>query len=118
MQIVIQEIKNLFSTFSEEMIDRVEQLPQSGSDRIYFRIFTASQNYIATYNLNRQETTTFVAFSRQFRKSGSPVPQIFAVNDESTLYIQEDFGNISLLTWVTAKSYGRLHRNWRSRRTG
>ena len=97
MQSVIQEITNLFSSFSQVPVTRVEKLPQSGSDRIYFRIYTNDQSYIATYNLNRQETVTFVEFSRQFKISGAPVPKIFIVNDCDTIYIQEDFGNISLL---------------------
>ncbi len=97
MQSVIEEIKNLFLSFSQVQIARVEKLPQSGSDRIYFRIYTDEQSYIATYNLNKQETITFVEFSRQFKKSGVPVPEIFAVNESNTIYIQEDFGNKSLL---------------------
>ncbi len=98
MQAVIQEIKDLFSTFNKAEVSLVEKLPQSGSDRIYFRIFSPGQNYIATYNLNKKETITFVEFSRQFRESGAPVPEIFAVNDDTTIYIQEDFGNTSLLS--------------------
>src|ERR1700712_382755 len=97
MQSVVQEIENLFSTFSSEKVDRIEKLPQSGSDRIYFRIFAENQSYIATYNTNKQETVTFVEFSRQFKISGAPVPEIFAVNDGNTIYVQEDFGNSSLL---------------------
>jgi len=97
MQSVLQEIKILFSSFTSVQIERIEQLPQSGSDRIYFRIFTDDHSYIATYNLNKQETVTFVAFSRQFKLSNAPVPEIFAVNGSNTVYIQEDFGNRSLL---------------------
>src|SRR5436190_1209430 len=97
MQAVIEEIKNLFSSFSKIEVDLVEKLPQSGSDRIYFRIFTASQSYIATYNQNKRETITFVEFSKEFKNSGAPVPTIFALNDDNTIYIQEDFGNRSLL---------------------
>ena len=97
MQAVIEEIKNLFSSFSNVHVNLVEKLPQSGSDRIYFRIFTRGQSYIATYNQNKRETVTFVEFSKEFKNSGAPVPEIFAVNDDNTIYIQEDFGNKSLL---------------------
>lgn len=98
MQAVIQGIKDVFSLYSANNILAVEKLPQSGSDRTYFRIFTEAQTYIATHNLNQRETITFVEFSRHFKQYAIPVPAIFAVNDSATIYIQEDFGDTSLLT--------------------
>jgi aminoglycoside/choline kinase family phosphotransferase len=76
---------------------RIEKLPQSGSDRIYFRIFTPVTTYIATFGKNIRENRTFIYFSKHFRASGCPVPVILAVNEEQTIYIQEDLGDISLL---------------------
>lgn len=106
MQAVIQRIKDLFSSFSNQSAEAVEKLPQSGSDRIYFRTFTTGgPTYIATYNLNRKETITFVAFSRHFRQHGVPVPEICAVNEDETVYIQEDFGNTSLLNKLEEHGY-------------
>ena len=97
MQSPTQEIKDTFLLFSHEPISAVEKLPQSGSDRTYFRIYTLATSYIATHNLNRRETSTFVEFSRHFKQYGVPVPEVFAVNDDDTTYIQEDFGDTSLL---------------------
>ncbi|MEJ7767726.1 MAG: RNase adapter RapZ, partial [Chitinophagaceae bacterium] len=97
MQSVIQGIRDLFSSLSNELIQSVEKLPQSGSDRSYFRIIANRRSFIATHNLNRKETITFVEFSRHFRKRGAPVPEIYALNDDATIYIQEDFGDQSLL---------------------
>src|SRR5688500_2620851 len=106
MQSVIPEIKSLFSSFSRQPISSVEKLPQSGSDRTYFRIFTEDENsYIATYNPHRKETRTFIAFSRHFKTTGSPVPAIYMCNIEETIYIQEDFGNISLLNKLEQYGY-------------
>jgi aminoglycoside/choline kinase family phosphotransferase len=98
MLAIIEGIKKLFTKFSNVPVVSVEKLPESGSDRTYFRIFTRGvQTYIATYNQNQKETVTFVQFSNHFRKYCLPVPEIFAVNEEETLYIQEDFGDTSLL---------------------
>lgn len=98
MQPDIARIKELFLSFTGTPASSVEQLPQSGSDRVYYRIFADSgSTYIATCNQNRKETDTFVVFSRHLRKHGAPVPDIYAVNDNNTIYIQEDFGNTSLL---------------------
>lgn len=90
-------IKNLFATFSKEEILRIEKLQQSGSDRTYYRIYASENTFIATFGLNTKENKTFIAFSKHFRERLLPVPQIFAVNDDGTIYIQEDFGTESLL---------------------
>lgn len=105
MEALIQGIKDTFSFFSHEPVSLVEKLPQSGSDRTYFRIFTPASTYIATHNLNRRETNTFVEFSRHFKQYSVPVPDIFAVNDEETIYIQEDFGDTSLLNKLEQLSH-------------
>jgi len=97
MQQVTDEIKALFTTIQNTEADRVEKLPQSGSDRVYYRVYSGDKTYIATHNLNTKETNTFVYFSRHFAAKGLPVPAILAVNDECTLYIQEDLGTQSLL---------------------
>lgn len=97
MEAVIQGIGELFSSVKKRTADRIEKLPQSGSDRIYFRIYANNDTYIATYNLNQKETNTFVQFSKHFKAAGLPVPEILAVNADSTLYIQEDLGTESLL---------------------
>ena len=68
-----------------------------GSIRVYYRIQTHEKSYIATYGMNIRENQSFIRFSRHFKTMHSPVPEILAVNREGTLYIQEDFGDISLL---------------------
>lgn len=97
MEAVIQGIHNLFSSLKNQIAERIEKLPQSGSDRVYFRIYTADESYIATYNSNQKETKTFILFSRHFKKAGLPVPEILGVNEDNTIYIQEDLGTESLL---------------------
>ena len=97
MQVITDDIRALFAGFSSAPITGFEKIPQSGSNRLYFRILTASGSFIATYNDNVRENRTFVHYSRHFRARGCPVPEIFAVNEAYTAYLQEDFGNLSLL---------------------
>lgn len=97
MDTVIQSIKDLFLVFSAETVGTIEKLAQSGSNRIYFRVTTTSQSCIATYSKNVKENNTFINFSRHFRSCGCPVPEIYAVNHDQTIYLQEDFGDVSLL---------------------
>ncbi|MEP7278912.1 MAG: RNase adapter RapZ [Bacteroidota bacterium] len=97
MQQITEDIKNLFASVNKEPVVRVEKIPQSGSDRIYFRINTTGPSYIATYGNNTRENETFIYFSNHFREAGCPVPEIYCVNEANTLYLQEDFGDVSLL---------------------
>ena len=97
MEHINEDISELFAGFKKEPILSINKIPQSGSIRVYFRILTASKSYIATYGINIKENLSFIRFSRHFKKMNCPVPEIYAVNTEGTIYIQEDFGDISLL---------------------
>ena len=98
MKNTIDAIKLLFQEFNAVAINRIEKIPQSGSDRIYFRIYCENNNtYIATYSNNIKENNTFIYFSKHFKNAGAPVPQVYAVNKTCDIYIQEDFGNNALL---------------------
>jgi aminoglycoside/choline kinase family phosphotransferase len=97
MDQIIRDISDLFARYSEEAILSINKIPQSGSIRIYYRILTATGSYIATHGINIKENLSFIRFSRHFKTKNCPVPEIFAINTEGTLYIQEDFGDVSLL---------------------
>ena len=98
MKNTTEAIKYLFQEFSNITINRIEKIPQSGSDRIYFRIYGEDNyTYIATHSNNIKENNTFIYFTHHFKNAGAPVPKIYAVNKNCDLYIQEDFGNTALL---------------------
>ncbi len=98
MQQITEEIKTLFKSYSDILVKQIDQIPQSGSDRIYFRIVCEGDiHFIATYNINIKENKTFIYFSRHFKSIGAPVPEIYAVNETGSIYIQEDLGHSSLL---------------------
>jgi len=105
MQAIIEEIRNLFSSYSKEPVCSIQKIPQSGSIRIYFRLATRDSSFIATYGINVQENQTFIQFSNHLRKMDCPVPEVYAVNEEKTIYIQEDFGDISLLNKLEQHGY-------------
>lgn len=98
MQSVVEKIKNLFRSYSAATIESVEKLPQSGSDRTYFRLITPDGSYIVTYNKNVKENLTFIKFSFHFKKQNCPVPEIYTANEEQTIYIQQDLGDDTLLS--------------------
>jgi len=96
MLTIIENIKSLYTSHFGSEPTEVEKIPQSGSDRIYFRV-KGKQDCIATWGLNKKENQTFLHFSKHFKEIGCPVPEIYAVNEDVTIYLQEDFGDKSLL---------------------
>jgi aminoglycoside/choline kinase family phosphotransferase len=97
MQHIIEQIKVLFSNHDPSTVTGIDKLPQAGSDRHYFRIHTPTQTYIATYGTNLKENETFIYFSEKFKMQNLPTANVFWVNDDKSIYIQEDFGNVSLI---------------------
>jgi len=93
----MDKIQELFSTFSGSAITAIDKLPQAGSERHYYRIRTAGKNYIATYGANLKENESFIYFSKHFRKKQLSIPEILCINNDKNIYIQEDFGDVSLL---------------------
>ncbi len=105
MNQVIEDIKRLFAVSVGLPLRDIEKIPQSGSDRIYFRINTEQNSYVVTYGKNIRENETFIYFTSHFRASGSPVPHILAVSEDRTIYIQEDFGDTSLLNKLDEQGF-------------
>jgi aminoglycoside/choline kinase family phosphotransferase len=102
---MIDAITLLYKGWKGKEPERVEVLPQSGSERRYFRLHERQGTIIATYGANIQENETFIYFSNHFQKKDLPASNIFAVNDEITAYLQEDFGDTSLLSILETKGF-------------
>ncbi len=94
---IVENINCLFFSLKKRRPERIEKLPQSGSERIYFRVYSKGETFIATYNLNLKENETFLYFTDHFISKGLPVPEIFALNEDKSIYLQQDLGNTSLL---------------------
>lgn len=105
MQHIIEQIQKLFTDSNDAPVLSIEKLPQAGSDRYYFRIATAGKTYIATYGANVPENETFIYFSNQFQKQALCTPQVLYINNDKTIYIQEDFGDTSLLNVLEAEGF-------------
>jgi len=106
MQNTVELILKLYNTWKGEEADSIDVLPQSGSERRYFRIHEKNGGtIIGTYGANIKENETFVYFSDKFRKQDLPVAIIHAVSDDGLYYLQEDFGDISLVDKLETEGY-------------
>ena len=97
MHPVLQTITTLYQQHTGQEPIRIELLPQSGSDRRYYRVYGTSSNLIATHGNNIPENEVFVYFSNHFKNKHLPAPGIIAISEDQTVYLQEDLGDVSLL---------------------
>lgn len=96
-----EELIRLYESRFQEEMTAFEVLPPSGSYREYCRIKSANQQAIGASNQDVKENTAFLEFSEHFFKQRIAVPEIYAVNQEKTCYIQEDLGNLTLFDYLT-----------------
>ncbi len=97
MQTMIETIAGLYRKWKGKEADAIDVLPQSGSERRYFRVHGENQSLIGTYGANIKENDSFIYFSEHFSQKQLPIAHILAINEDKTAYLQEDFGDISLL---------------------
>ena len=81
--------------------DSFEMLPLSGSYREYARLKTSTKSAIGAYNSDVKENRAFLSFSAAFLSCGLQVPEIYAVSEDETTYLQEDLGNVTLFDFIT-----------------
>ena len=79
---------------------QIEKIEGSASDRINYRISTQNQSYILTEGNNITENHSFFRFAEFFNTIGDFTPKILAINEDETLYLQEDVGKNSLLDYI------------------
>ena len=100
MDIVSSGYKELFG---DSKIN-IAALPQSGSDRKYFRITSGARSVIGAYNANLEENEAFIGFTKHFISKGLPVPEIFGYIREKFVYYLQDLGDTNLFTWLQEKN--------------
>lgn len=105
MQQVSDQVKEFCATALSEPITQFDILPISGSDRRYFRVHTTGGTYIACHGANIKENKTFIYFTNHFRRHKAPLPEIFHVNEEKSIYILEDLGSVSLLDVLESEGH-------------
>jgi aminoglycoside/choline kinase family phosphotransferase len=93
-------IQKLFKSWSGEESNNIEALPQSGSDRQYFRVSGNTKQAIAVYNIWSKENKTFISYTRHFRKIGVNLPDFFAEDRDKNIYLLEDLGDKTLLNFL------------------
>jgi aminoglycoside/choline kinase family phosphotransferase len=105
MQHLVESIAGLYKQYNGAEANSIDVLPQSGSERRYFRVHGKKGSVIGTYGANIKENETFIYFSKHFKQKNLAVPEILAISDDRLFYLQEDFGDISLLNRLEAEGF-------------
>ncbi|MDB5227988.1 MAG: hypothetical protein JWN78_2181 [Bacteroidota bacterium] len=99
-----EALQQLFQQYFKEDCQSILKLPQSGSDRIYYRLHSAANSAIGTYGKDTKENETFIHHTRHFHQKEIAVPQIYAVSNDKQYYLQQDLGDVSLYSLI--KTHG------------
>lgn len=79
----------------------VVPLKGSGSNRQYYRISGHDgSSCIGVVGTSVPENIAFCTFARHFSQKGIPVPQVLAVSPDTSSYLQEDLGDLSLFHFL------------------
>ncbi len=105
MQHLVESISSLYKQWAGENPISIDVLPQSGSERRYFRLHGNSGSVIGTYGANIKENESFIYFSQQFQQKTLAVPAILAISEDQVFYLQEDLGDVSLLNRLEAEGF-------------
>lgn len=99
---MMEQLKELFASRFGIEADSVLPVSDSGSNRKYYRMTAEGVSCIGVVGTDIAENKAFVTEAGHFRSAGLPVPEVFAVSDDFTCYIQEDLGGTALYDLVEA----------------
>ncbi|MBM3416420.1 MAG: hypothetical protein FJY20_08220 [Bacteroidetes bacterium] len=103
MQHLVESIAALYRDWAGGAPLSVDVLPQSGSERRYFRLHGNGGSVIGTYGANIKENETFIYFTEKFSSKNLAVPEILSVSADKLFYLQGDLGDTSLLNHLETK---------------
>ena len=99
----MEQLRELYRQWSGVEPAHVEQLAGAGSNRVYYRLtapadsaLSIPREVIGCVGTSRDENRAFIALSRHFSAKNLPVPEIYAVSDDESRYLQTDLGATSL----------------------
>jgi len=104
----MEDLNNTLAVFYEKCFkdkcSRVQQLPLSGSNRLYFRIFGSKKSVIGTYNPLQKENEAFIHYSKVFKTFNLNVPEVYYSDTKKGIYLQEDIQGPSVFEYLTSLS--------------
>jgi len=89
-----------FEAIFNEKVIAEEKISGSGSNRKYIRLKGKTQSAMAVIGESVAENKAFIALTQHFQKQNLPVPELLYVSEDSTRYLQQDLGDLSLFDFI------------------
>ncbi len=97
----MESLKTLVAQYTSSPVERTETIAQSGSHRVYTRIFLHDgTTLMGAYNDDVKENEAFFSFTRYFLSQKINVPDLLAVSEDRTTYLLSDLGDETLFTYL------------------
>jgi aminoglycoside/choline kinase family phosphotransferase len=95
---VEQTFRRLYEEKFGEAPASILQIEGDGSSRQMYRVIgdDGMITSVGVVGPDHDENRAFLSYSRAFRSIGLPVPEIYAVDEEAGLYLEEDLGETTL----------------------
>lgn len=95
-------ISDLFLDRFGERPSHVTNLRADGSNRRLWRLHgSGGFSVVGVFGPDRDENQAFVSFSRSLRSIALPTPEIYAVEVERGIYLEEDLGDTTLFDLIS-----------------
>ena len=92
------DLHNLYQRWSGQPAKSIVPVSAHGSGRQYFRILGDRESVIGVLNFDRKENIAFINLSGHFNRHGLPVPEIYSVDLDRHLYLEQDLGDETLFS--------------------
>ena len=98
----MKQLEELFKQYTGRKCLSCEELPQSGSNRRYFRLKAEGISLIGAMGTSVEENKAFVSLANHFKDVGLNVPGVYTVSSDKVYYLQEDLGTVSLFDAIAS----------------
>ena len=98
----MKQLKDLFEQYTGKKAVSCEELPQSGSNRRYFRLQAEGISLIGAMGTSVEENNAFICLARHFKEEGLNVPEVYISSPDKVYYLQEDLGTVSLFDAISS----------------
>ncbi len=95
-------LSQLFQNHFSESPKSILALPESGSNRKYYRIHSSNYTAIGAYNNDIKENEAFFSFTQTFLSLKLNVPSIYKIDEDQKHYLIRDLGNKALFDSIQA----------------
>ena len=92
----MNDLKELFEQHYNQTPETISPLAAAGSNRKYYRMSTDGNVCVGVVGTDMAENKAFVCEARHFHDAGLPVPEVYAVSEDYSSYLQEDMGDTLL----------------------